>query len=276
MSSAPISASSPSRPIVAFAGAGSGAASTSAGSSASSSGSCARIIPSSRRSSGPGLEPELVDQEPPALAHHLQRVRLAAGAIEREHQLPAQPLAQRVLGDQRAQLADQVGRLPAASSAASRSSVASSRSSSRRAISLCANSSKRWSASAGPRHSASADASCPAARDRVGALDARALEQRLEAPAVDRLALDLERVARRRGGAPAAPRRAARAGARPASAAPARGRRAPRRPRPPPPARRPTRPPAPAARARRRAAAVWRLRTPRAAWGPRPPAAPAA
>ena len=49
---------------------------------------------------------------------------------------------------------------PRASSAASRSSIASSCSSSSRAISPWANSSKRWSASAGPRHSASAAASC--------------------------------------------------------------------------------------------------------------------
>jgi hypothetical protein len=38
----------------------------------------------------------------------LERLRLPARAIERQHQLPAQPLAQRLLGDQRLQLADQL------------------------------------------------------------------------------------------------------------------------------------------------------------------------
>ena len=96
-----------------------------------------------RRSSGPGSSPSSSTSSSAALAHHLERVRLAAGAVEREHQLRAQPLAQRVLGDERPQLADQVGGAPAASSAASRSSIASRRSSSRRAISLWANSSTR-------------------------------------------------------------------------------------------------------------------------------------
>ena len=38
----------------------------------------------------------------------LQRLRLAAGAVEGEHQLPAQTLLQRVLGDERLELPDQV------------------------------------------------------------------------------------------------------------------------------------------------------------------------
>ena len=38
----------------------------------------------------------------------LQRVRLAAGAVEREHQLAAQPLPQRVLVDERLELGDEL------------------------------------------------------------------------------------------------------------------------------------------------------------------------
>ena len=59
----------------------------------------------------PRLEAELVDQEPPSLAHRLERVGLPARAVEREHQPPAQALPQRVLGHQGAQLADQIAGL---------------------------------------------------------------------------------------------------------------------------------------------------------------------
>ena len=41
-----------------------------------------------------------------------ERVRLAPGAIEREHQLAAKALAQRLRGDQRLELADEVGVAP--------------------------------------------------------------------------------------------------------------------------------------------------------------------
>ena len=49
----------------------------------------------------PRLDPELVHQQPAARAHRLERLRLPAGPIQRQHQLRAQALAQRVLGDQR-------------------------------------------------------------------------------------------------------------------------------------------------------------------------------
>ena len=113
ISSAPISASSPSRPIVAFATVGSGAWSTSVGILGVQLGIVGqdhRLQPAQFR---PRLESELFDQQPPALAHDLQRVRLAPGAVERQHQRSAQPLAQRVFGHERAQLADQVGRVAA-------------------------------------------------------------------------------------------------------------------------------------------------------------------
>ena len=52
----------------------------------------------------PRLETELTVQELPPLAVRLQCLRLAAGAVEREHQEPAQPLAVRVLADKRLEL----------------------------------------------------------------------------------------------------------------------------------------------------------------------------
>ena len=52
------------------------------------------------------LEPELLGQQPPARAVDLERVRLAAAAVEREHQLAPQTLAQRMLGDAGLELGD--------------------------------------------------------------------------------------------------------------------------------------------------------------------------
>ena len=50
------------------------------------------------------LDAELLDERAPRVLVGLQRVGLAVGAVEREHQLGAQPLAVRVLGDQRLEL----------------------------------------------------------------------------------------------------------------------------------------------------------------------------
>ena len=55
------------------------------------------------------LDPELVHQRAAGVLVGLERLGLPAGAIEREHQLRAQPLAQRILGDERLQLADELG-----------------------------------------------------------------------------------------------------------------------------------------------------------------------
>ena len=52
------------------------------------------------------LEPELLVQQPPARAVDLERVCLAAAAIEGQHQLAAQTLAQRMLGDAGLELRD--------------------------------------------------------------------------------------------------------------------------------------------------------------------------
>ena len=58
---------------------------------------------------GARLDPQLVDQHAPALAHDLQRLGLPAASVERDHQVPAQPLAQRLFGHQRPQLPHEVG-----------------------------------------------------------------------------------------------------------------------------------------------------------------------
>ena len=54
------------------------------------------------------LEAELLAQQLTRLPVRRQRLSLAAGTIEREHQLLAQPLPQRVRGDQRLDLRDQL------------------------------------------------------------------------------------------------------------------------------------------------------------------------
>jgi hypothetical protein len=55
------------------------------------------------------LEAELLQQQLPHLAVDLEGLGLAAAAVEGEHQLAAEPLAQRLGGDQALELADQLG-----------------------------------------------------------------------------------------------------------------------------------------------------------------------
>jgi hypothetical protein len=55
------------------------------------------------------LDAQLLDQLAAGVLVGLQRVGLAVRAVEREHQLRAQPLAERVLGDQRLELSDHLG-----------------------------------------------------------------------------------------------------------------------------------------------------------------------
>ncbi len=56
----------------------------------------------------PGLETELAVEQLPALPVGLEGLCLAAGAVERKHQEPAQPFPMRVLPDQRFQLGDEL------------------------------------------------------------------------------------------------------------------------------------------------------------------------
>ena len=58
---------------------------------------------------GAGLEPELFFESSARVLVALERLGLAARAIKREHQLPAQPLAGRMLGDQGLELGDERG-----------------------------------------------------------------------------------------------------------------------------------------------------------------------
>ena len=55
-----------------------------------------------------GLEPELLGERAPSLVVEAQSVRLSAGAVQREHELTARPLPQRVLGDETLQLGNDV------------------------------------------------------------------------------------------------------------------------------------------------------------------------
>ena len=58
---------------------------------------------------GAGLDADLLDQHCARVAVGLERLRLAPAAVQREHALGVQPLAQRVLGDERVELADHLG-----------------------------------------------------------------------------------------------------------------------------------------------------------------------
>ena len=61
---------------------------------------------------GARLDPELLDEHLAGVAVGLQRVGLAAAAVEREHQLRVQPLAPRVLAGELLELADELGVTP--------------------------------------------------------------------------------------------------------------------------------------------------------------------
>ena len=58
---------------------------------------------------GARLEPELADQHAAGVGVHIERLRLAARPVEREHQLDTETLAVGVLAHQPAQLADELG-----------------------------------------------------------------------------------------------------------------------------------------------------------------------
>lgn len=61
---------------------------------------------------GAGLDAQLRHQPPAQPLEHRERLGLAPGSVQRQHQLPVEALPQRVFGDQRGQLADQ-GAVPA-------------------------------------------------------------------------------------------------------------------------------------------------------------------
>ena len=88
-------------------GIASSAAAADGASGASSAGSPASTAASSRRSSAPGSRPSSLDEHVARPLVGAHRVGLTARAVQRQHQRGPQPLAQRVPGHQRLQLADQ-------------------------------------------------------------------------------------------------------------------------------------------------------------------------
>jgi hypothetical protein len=61
---------------------------------------------------GAGIDPKLVDEPCAGLLEGLKRVCLPSGALEREHQLSAHSLAERVIDDEALELGDDL-RVPA-------------------------------------------------------------------------------------------------------------------------------------------------------------------
>ena len=90
---------------------------------------------------GSRLEAELLAEELPALLEDPEGVGLPPGAVEREHQQPAEPLAQRMRGDELLELDDHRWWRPSWSSRSSRSSITARRSSDSRVIAADAKSS---------------------------------------------------------------------------------------------------------------------------------------
>ena len=74
----------------------------------SRSGSWRRMRSCSRRSSRRGVDPELLGQDRPGSLEGGERLRLAVGAVEREHQLAPQAFAQRVRPREALELGDHV------------------------------------------------------------------------------------------------------------------------------------------------------------------------
>ena len=58
---------------------------------------------------GRGLEPERLDEGGASRAEHLERLGLPAGAVERDHQLAAQALVERMLAHEPLELGDELG-----------------------------------------------------------------------------------------------------------------------------------------------------------------------
>ena len=69
-------------------------------------GSCARIADSNRRSSGPGSRPSSSTKQVATLLEDPKGIGLAPGAVQRQHQQPTKPLAQRMGGDELLELDD--------------------------------------------------------------------------------------------------------------------------------------------------------------------------
>ena len=66
-----------------------------------------RLLELSQRQAG--LDPELLDEQAPGVSVDLQRLCLAAGAVERAHQLATQLLTEWMRGHERLELSDEIG-----------------------------------------------------------------------------------------------------------------------------------------------------------------------
>ena len=143
---------------------------------------------------GAGLDPELLDEAGAGVRVRVERLRLPAGAVEREHER-LRSVSRSGCSSTRVSSSPMTSPCrPSSRSASIRSSSATSRSSSSRRISGCANASNVNSASAGPRQSSSARTS-NSLRSPGRARGRRATA--LEPVRVDLLGRDAEHVAGR-------------------------------------------------------------------------------
>ena len=147
------------------------------------------------------LDPELVDEGPARILVGVQGLRLPAGPVQRRHQVPPQALAERMLGDQCLELADQLVVAPECEvgvdpeldccqpdllEPGDRSPGRSSR--------------RRSPASAGPLHSAARRAAARTRRPQAASEQApRLVHEALEAVEIELVGLDPDDVARRSG-----------------------------------------------------------------------------
>ena len=228
-SSATAASTSASRPSSGVGGTGSSGVAGSrggggGGAASRAPGSCARIAASSALELAARVEPELFDQRAADAPERLERVGLAARAVEREHQLRVHPLAVGMLGRQRLELADDracaAGRevdvealLQRGEPQAAEPAGLGRRRAQQRRVGERRPAEQPERLAQQPRRLRE-----PAGR----ALLARALDQRLEALEVERARLELDRVARRRGSRSAARARAPAAAGTRGPAAPSR------------------------------------------------------
>ena len=152
-------------------------------------------VPLELAENNPGLDPEVYREAVVRAAVRGERVGLTAGAVEREHELRPEPLAERVFREQVLELPGTSSEWPPSSRSASiRSSNAPNRSSWTRAMAASANASARTSTSTGPRQHASASRSFVA---RSRAVPRRAAATRLRNRSTSAVGLEPEDVARR-------------------------------------------------------------------------------
>ena len=153
------------------------------------------------------LDPELVGERAPERLVARERLGVPARPVEREHVLRAEALAQRVLRDQRLELADDVAVIARARGRPRAATRARRGEAPRAARPRAARTARANSASAGPRQSASASPSsvraCRASPcdERLPAVGDRALEAR----EVELVVADLEQRSPARACAGAAP-----------------------------------------------------------------------